>query len=246
MPAISSIILSNANSEPFFSGGGRTRPLMVRRMAQARAMRLSVDPRDGMVRLILPKRAALKPALAWVEGKRGWIETALAALPAPQPIAPGAQIPFEGGLLMVDWDARRSRVVRREGDRLMLGGPLELVASRCLRWLQKQAAERLAEDTRHYAARASVTIGRISIGDPRARWGSCSASGDIRYSWRLILAPGAVREATVAHEVAHRLHMNHGPAFHAAVAELIGRDPVAENRWLRTHGAALYWLGRDS
>jgi predicted metal-dependent hydrolase len=91
-----------------------------------------------------------------------------------------------------------------------------------------------------------VTVGRVSIGDPRARWGSCSASGDIRYSWRLILAPKEVREATVAHEVAHRLHMDHSPAFHAAVVKLLGRDPAPENRWLRAHGAALYWLGRDS
>jgi predicted metal-dependent hydrolase len=55
-----------------------------------------------------------------------------------------------------------------------------------------------------------------------------------------------VREATVAHEVAHRLHMDHGPRFHAAVAALLGRDPAAEIAWLRTHGAALYWLGRVS
>jgi predicted metal-dependent hydrolase len=246
MPATSSTILSNANSEPLFSGGGRTRSLTVRRMAQARAMRLSVDPRDGMVRLILPKRAALKTALAWVEGKRGWIETALAALPAPQPIAPGQHIAFEGGSLLVDWEASRSRVVRRAGERLVLGGPIESVSPRCLRWLRSQAAERLVEDTRYFAARAGVTVGRVSIGDPRARWGSCSASGDIRYSWRLILAPKEVREATVAHEVAHRLHMDHSPAFYAAVVKLLGRDPGPENRWLRAHGAALYWLGRDS
>ena len=86
----------------------------------------------------------------------------------------------------------------------------------------------------------------MSIGDPRARWGSCSANGDIRYSWRLILAPPDVLEATVAHEVAHRLHMDHSPAFHAAVRRLLGRDPSAERAWLRAHGRELYWLGRDA
>ena len=96
------------------------------------------------------------------------------------------------------------------------------------------------------AARAGVTVARVAVADQRARWGSCSASGDIRYSWRLVLAPPPVREATVAHEVAHRLHMDHSADFHAAVARLLGRDPAPERAWLREHGARLYWLGRDS
>lgn len=233
-------------AEVSFTGGGRTRALSIRRMAQARRMRLSVDPRNGEVRLVLPKRAALKHALEWVEGQRGWIEQALAALPSTLPILPGAEIPFEGGALTVDWDAARSRSARREGDRLLLGGPIESVGSRVLRWLQREAAVALEAETRAFAARAGVTVRRVGIGDPRARWGSCSASGDIRYSWRLILAPPAVREATVAHEVAHRIHMHHGPEFHAAVKALLGRDPAPERRWLRVNGSALYWLGRDS
>jgi predicted metal-dependent hydrolase len=215
-------------------------------MAQARRMRLSVDPRNGDVRLILPKRAALKQALAWVEGQRDWIETALAALPSTHPIVPGEQIPFEGAVLTVDWDAARSRTVRREGDRLVLGGARESVEPRILRWLRREAQATLEAETRDFGERAGVTIGRVTVADPRARWGSCSASGDIRYSWRLILAPPAVREATVAHEVAHRLHMHHGPEFHAAVKNLLGRDPAPERAWLRANGSSLYWLGRGS
>jgi predicted metal-dependent hydrolase len=89
-----------------------------------------------------------------------------------------------------------------------------------------------------------VTIARVRVGDPRTRWGSCSSSGDIAYSWRLILMPPAVREATVAHEVAHRLHMNHGPDFHAAVAHLLGREPKAERAWLRANAARIHGVGR--
>ena len=87
MPASLNIILSTASSEPVFSGGGRTRALTVRRSAQARRMRLAVDPRDGAVRLTLPKRMALKQAIAWAESQRSWIEAALAALPAPQAVS---------------------------------------------------------------------------------------------------------------------------------------------------------------
>ncbi len=244
MSAISRIMSSNATSDPVFSGGGRVRALDVRRSATARRMRLAVDPRDGAVRLTLPRRATLRIALAWAEGHRAWVERALAALPAPLPFAHGAAVPVEGVPLTIDWAPGHGRTVRIEGGRLLVGGPAEMLPRRLERWLRALAAERLGEETRGYATRAGVTVGRVSLGDPRARWGSCSGTGDIRYSWRLILAPPDVRRATVAHEVAHRLHMHHGPAFHAAVAAIYGREPVAERAWLKRHGAGLHWVGR--
>ena len=221
-------------------------PLIVRRMAQARAMRLRVDPRDGAVRLTLPARAAIGPALAWVEHQRDWVEAQRAAIPPRIAIGPGAAVPYEDGALIVDWDAAGPRSPRIAGDRLRLGGPEELIAPRVLRWLARTAATVLAAETQACAARAGVTIGRIGIGDARSRWGSCSSGGDIRYSWRLILAPPAVRQATVAHEVAHRLHMDHSPAFHAAVARLYGRDPGPERDWLRRNGSRIQGYGRSS
>lgn len=228
-----------------FEAGGRSRPLLIRRMAQARRMRLSVDPRDGGVRLVMPARGSLKAALKWVESKRGWIETALDALPEPRPIADGLTIMVAGERLTIAL-SDRGRIIRRADDRLIVPQPAELMAARVMRWLRRQALDRLAAETARFAALAGVTIGRVSIGDPRARWGSCSANGDIRYSWRLILAPPEVLEATVAHEVAHRLHMDHSREFHAAVERLLGREPSAERAWLRQHGRELYWLGREA
>ena len=207
-------------------------------------MRLAVDPRDGAVKLTLPRRAALGPALKWAESQRVWVEQALAKLPAHEVLGPGSVIPFEGRDLAIEWRAGGSRTVKREHDRLVVGGPEEMVQARVLRWLRAEAARRLDAETRAVAAQAGVTVGRVRVGDPRSRWGSCSSSGDIAYSWRLILMPPAVREATVAHEVAHRLHMHHGPEFHAEVERLLGRAPKAERAWLKAHGAAMHRIGR--
>jgi len=207
-------------------------------------MRLAVDPRDGAVKLTLPRRAALGPALKWAESQRAWVERALAKLPAEEALGPGSVIPFEGGELTVEWRSGGSRTVKREGDRLVVGGPEEMVKARLLRWLRAEAARTLEAETRSVAARAGVTVGRVRVGDPRSRWGSCSSSGDIAYSWRLILMPPAVREATVVHEVAHRLHMHHGPEFHEEVERLLGRAPKAERAWLKVHGAAMHRVGR--
>ena len=205
-------------------------------------MRLAVDPRDGTVRLTLPRRAGLRQAVAWAESQRGWIEAALAALPAEQPFGLGARFPFDGRMLTLEW-VGGARGVRIEEDRMCVGGPPENVVARALRWMRAEAGRRLEAETRVYAAKAGVAVGRVRIGDPRTRWGSCSAKGDIAYSWRLILMPPAVREATVAHEVAHRLHMHHGPEFHAAVKQLLGRDPTAERAWLKANGAGLWSVG---
>jgi predicted metal-dependent hydrolase len=217
---------------------------MIRRSATARRMRLAVDPRDGRISLTLPARAALRPALQWVESQRAWIEAALAKTTPAQPLADGASLIVHGERLTVRWGGR-SRSVRREGGELLVGGPAEMLAARLLRWLRAEALRVLEEQTRRFAGLAGVTVGRVRIGDPRSRWGSCSSGGDIAYSWRLILAPPEVLEATVAHEVAHRLHMHHGPEFHAAVHNLLGREPRAERNWLRMHGAALHAIGRS-
>lgn len=207
-------------------------------------MRLAVDPRDGAVKLTLPRRAALGPALKWAESQRAWVEQALAKLPALETLRTGSVIPFEGKDLRIEWRAGGSRTVRRDGDQLIVGGPEEMLGPRVLRWLRAEAARTLDAETRAVALRAGVTVGRVRIGDPRSRWGSCSSSGDIAYSWRLILMPPAVREATVVHEVAHRLHMHHGPEFHDAVERLLSRSPKAERAWLKAHGAAMHRVGR--
>jgi hypothetical protein len=209
-------------------------------------MRLRVDARTGAVVLTLPPRASERKALQWAAGHRAWIEAALAARPAAAPIEPGAEIPLHGEPHRIDWSPSASRVVKVESGRMIVGGPLETLEPRLLRWLKQHARTVLDRETREFAAKAGVTVARTGIGDPLSRWGSCSSSGAIRYSWRLILVPEWVRRATVAHEVAHRVHMNHGPQFHALLEQLLGWDPKPARQWLRRHGASVHRLGRPS
>jgi predicted metal-dependent hydrolase len=216
------------------------------RHPRARRAKLSVDPATGRVRLTLPPRAALRPALAWAESQRGWIAAQCARLPEGRPFAPGTGLMVAGVDLTLVWRADAPRTPRVEGTSLLCGGDREGFEARIGRWLRRQALALLSAETAEFAAKAGVPVSRVAIGDPKARWGSCSSGGVIRYSWRLILAPDHVRRATVAHEVAHRLHMDHSPAFHAAVARIYGADPSPSRAWLRANGAALHWFGRDS
>lgn len=214
------------------------------RHPRARRLKLSVDPSSGRVRLTLPRRAALAPALAWAEEQQGWIAAQQARLPQARPFVPGAVLPVDGEELTLVWMEGSPRSVRRDGAMLVSGGPLDGFERRIAAWLKRQALALLSVETAEFSRKAGVTVSRVSIGDPRGRWGSCASTGVIRYSWRLILAPTQVRRATVAHEVAHRLHMDHSPAFHAAVARLFGADPTPHRQWLRRNGAQLHWYGR--
>ena len=237
--AIWNIISSNDPSE--VDVGGATVTLRV--SPRARHMRLHVDPKTRKVLLTVPKRVSRRRALAWAAGHRDWIARALAAVPERAPLGPGSMVPLYGEPHRIDWDPTRSRRIERGEGRLVAGGPAEGLEGRLLRWLKAHARDLLDRETREYAAAAGVMASRVGIGDPVSRWGSCSASGAIRYSWRLILAPDFVRRATVAHEVAHLVHLTHGPEFHALVERLFGADPKPARAWLRREGAALHRIG---
>ncbi len=216
------------------------------RHPRARVARLSVDPATGRVRLTVPARMAVKKAVAWAEQQQAWIAAQRARLPQGRPFVPGAVIPVADDAVTLHWDEGALRSPVRNGDLLLCGGPRAGFEARIERWLKREALRILVEDTAYYADRAGVTVAQVAVGDPRARWGSCSSSGAIRYSWRLLLAPAFVRRSTAAHEVAHRVHMHHGPDFHALVARLFEGDADEARRWLRREGAGLHWFGRDS
>ena len=232
------------SSELFFrldagqSAGGAG--LTLKPIARARAMRLRVDPRNGAVVLTYPARMSKRRVLDWAGEHRGWVEAQLAGIPKQVPVEPGTCVPLHGEPHRIDWGLDHPRVPAYESGRIIVGGPRDTLEPRLLRWLKQHAARVLARETQDYAAKAGVTVTRVAVGDPLSRWGSCSSSGAIRYSWRLILAPDWVRRATVAHEVAHRVHMNHGPDFHALVETLLGTDPKPARLWLRHEGAGLH------
>jgi len=233
-------------SDLMFSGGGRDRPLVIIRRRGAKGMRLSIDPRDATVRLSLPLRAPLRPALTWAADKRSWIEAQLAKMPEARPIKAGMTLLVAGEDVAIDWSAGHSRLPMLSTGTLRVGGPIEQMPARVLRFLKRHALETLIRDTRALADAHGIVVRNIGIGDPKSRWGSCASSGDIRYSWRLILTPSYVRVATVAHEVAHRIHMNHSLDFHGLAAKLYGADPGPAHRWLRDNGTALHWIGRGA
>lgn len=209
-------------------------------------MTLRLERQKQAVALTLPSNVSLAKGLAWAKTKASWIAEQLDQRPPGRAIVPGMTISVGGEDLVLDWSQSHRRSVQKVGNRLCVGGPIDLLDGRVMRWLRSEAKTILTLETQEFAARAGVTVAQVGVGDPVSRWGSCATNGTIRYSWRLILAPYDVMVATVAHEVAHRVHMNHGREFHALVATMLGKDPSPARRWLRQNGAMLHGFGAAS
>lgn len=211
--------------------------ITLRKSARARRFSLRVSRLDGRVTLSMPLRAREADALAFVRDQEGWIRKTLATMPRVDAVGFGASLPFEGRMLTLTPAA--GRVVKLEGDSLMIPGDPAQVATRVAAFLKTRARDRLAAASDHYAKVLGRPYSSLTLRDTRSRWGSCTADGGLMYSWRLIMAPPPVLDYVVAHEVAHLDQMNHSPDFWAVVTRLYPGYQTPR-RWLKTQGQALH------
>ena len=107
-----------------------------------------------------------------------------------------------------------------------------------LRALQKRGRQVFPARCAQLAPLLGVDYGRVCVRRQRSKWGSCSAKGNLNFNCLLLLAPESVLDYVVAHELCHRLEMNHSKRFWALVARLCP-DYAEARRWLRENGGAL-------
>lgn len=210
--------------------------ITLRRSARTRRFSLRISRIDGRVTLTLPPRAREADAMDFARVQEGWIRGALQAMPQGALVGMGTQVPVEGRLLTVTPGV--GRIVRVDAETLVVPGDAARAGVRVGAFLKALARTRLAAASDRYAALVSRPFSRLSLRDPRSRWGSCTADGALMYSWRLAMAPPDVLDYVAAHEVAHLVEMNHSPAFWAVVARL-RPDWKLQRDWLRGQGGAL-------
>jgi predicted metal-dependent hydrolase len=220
---------------------GRVLPITIRRMRTARRLTLRLGPQGREVRVTLPQWVPTAEAVDFARERADWLARQLADLPEERLPELGAALPYRGGELAILHELRLPRTPQISDDgAIRLGGPAETVTPRLHRWLLREAQRLIAGDLAFYCARADRPAPRLALANARKRWGSCAANGSIRINWRLVMAPDFVRRSVVAHEVAHLVHFDHSPRFHALLAEIYEGDMAAANRWLKEHGRSLY------
>jgi predicted metal-dependent hydrolase len=221
--------------------------IRIRRHRQARRYTLRIDAATREVVLTMPPRGSVKEAKEFAQKHGGWIAARLKRLPAAAPFAHDSEVPLRGishrivhrrgerGTVWTDGDAQGRKL-------LCVAGEAAHVNRRVGDFLKREAQCDLEAASRRYAAKVGARLARICVRDQSSRWGSCSNTGVLSFSWRLILAPPFVLDYLAAHEVSHLIELNHSPRFWRLVERLcphVGRAKV----WLDVHGTDLHRYG---
>jgi predicted metal-dependent hydrolase len=213
----------------------------VRRSTRARRARIVVHPWDG-VEVVVPTRAPANTAELLVRNHSAWLLARLAERPAPPAaLVDGIPILWRGEQRWLQVRVGRGRA-RLTEDELSVAVPDPsdpgLVRAAVERVARAEARRLLSAEVAAAASALGVRPTAISIRDPRTRWGSCTSTGRLSFSWRLVLAPPEVLRYVAVHEVCHMLEPNHQPPFWALVERMLP-GWRAQRLWLRRHGPEL-------
>lgn len=209
----------------------------VRRSPRARRVRLVAKAGTG-VELVLPARGGERVGRDLVASNRDWIARQRERLGTRRLGLEQPYVVWRHGVALPLHlrQAGRGRVLATD-DAVTVSAPdLEDAARMVERWYREQTrrvAQALIDDLPEPHPTG------LRIADGSSRWGSCSRSGTVSLSWRLMLAPFAVLDYVVVHELCHLRHLDHSARFWAAV-EALRPDWQVQHQWLREHGAELH------
>jgi predicted metal-dependent hydrolase len=240
------LILPKAVPEPeqlTIAHAGDTLPVTFLRSARARRASLRVDSARRRIVLTAPLRMARGTAVDFAQAHASWIATRLKRLPDVKPFADGVEVPLFGQVHRIRHRTDRRGTVWREGFEIHVAGRSEHLPRRLRDWLTAELKARLVPLVHAKALRVERPVKRITVRDSRSRWGSCGPDATLSFSWRLVFAPPEVLDYLVAHEVAHLVHLNHGPRFWALARTLCDGPIEGPQTWLKKNGEILLQYG---
>lgn len=210
--------------------------------AKRRTIALIVE-RDGSLTVRAPKRATLQDIHCFIQEKEKWIERSRERLKAivtvpKKEFADGETFLFLG-------KEYELRLVPNQRQTLHFDSGFTLKASARPRgeavftkWYKTQALTVFTERVSHYATLHKFEPKQVKVNSARTRWGSCTSTGTINFTWRLVMAPVEVIDYVVLHELAHLKIKNHSPRFWKLVESLCP-EFKRHRKWLREHGEKL-------
>ncbi|MEE9375090.1 MAG: SprT family zinc-dependent metalloprotease [Rhizobiaceae bacterium] len=179
----------------------------------------------------------------FLEKNRNWAAARLKRLPKVTRIEDGAIIPLRGVPHRIMHSGLGRGIVsigmEEDGPVIRVFGDPKFTPRKVAEFLKRQAKQDLSKAVAHYSKQLGVKATSITMRDTTSRWGSCSSSGALNFSWRIVLAPPEVLNYLAAHEVAHLREMNHSDRFWSLV-ENVCPDMNAQKSWLKVHGNKLH------
>ncbi|MBM2832493.1 MAG: hypothetical protein HW414_1545 [Dehalococcoidia bacterium] len=232
--------------------GGQTISYTIKRSPRARYVRLEVKPETGLI-VVIPRHYKSDGISDLLSRKQRWILKTLTRcrrvrrVASDKPLSAGGTVSYLGRELevvpMPSGSENGSGSVSVEGDRLLVCLPsgADGLAAALEGWYRAEAGRMMGEKVSRLGAGLGVAWRRLGIRGQRTRWGSCSRAGGLSFNWKLIMAPEAVVDYVVVHELAHLKEMNHSKMFW----QLVERHCPGwreHNRWLKDHAFHLAGL----
>lgn len=221
--------------------GGRRVAYSIRVSPGASRKRIRVTPNG--VEVVMPRDADkciactfLLQNEAWVLEQLDFIERSCGAVRRRS--QPGTVLlrGLETGVQIVqEATTRRYGLVREESNTLIVRVPngKKETAGRALElWFRRQARADLQAALERRAPEMKLRFGRVYVMNQRTRWGGCSARENLSFSWRLVMAPRAVLDYLVVHELVHLVEPKHSVRFWLTVKSFCP-DFERHKRWLR-------------
>ena len=227
----------------FVLSNGEKIPVIIqtRRGTRNITLRPKVRP-TREIHMSRPWLASNSAALRFLESKRKWVENIYAKCPQKCALCSGDEIIVFDLRVMLLHEAgcRANQFIQNNNGTctLIVGGGADMFQRRVRDFIKAEFLKRVKEIIR--TTPRDFWPARIAVRDTTSRWGSCSTTGTMSFSWRLAFAPVAVMRYVVMHELAHTKHMDHSADFWATVRELYGFGVERAKRWLTQNGGNLH------
>lgn len=222
----------------FTLSSGEEIPVVIttRRGLRNITLRPKLNPRRE-IHISKPWLVSENAAIKFLVSKQKWIECIFQKCPDKVVLKSGDKIEFLGRVVeLMHVPTMRSN--KLDGDKMLVGGAPEMFERRVRDVIKAEFLVELKNIIR--TTPRDLWPQRIALRDTTSRWGSCSSSGTMSFSWRLAFAPYEVMRYVVMHELAHKKQMNHSPEFWAVVRELYGPGVERAKRWLKQNGGTLH------
>lgn len=198
-----------------------------------KAKRIILKVKKDYGELVIPKRVSIKSAINFAKLKQDWLSEKLASQHTVS-FKEGAKIRIFEREYKIIYSDQISKGVSIEGDKLIYGSKKfsELRIKRFLARLLKERIITIADDM---ILKLRVNYQTITIREMSTRLGSCSSTGRISFSLKLIFMTEFVLKYVVAHEISHLVEMNHSKNFWLLVGKLFPDWKIAK-KWLKENG----------
>jgi predicted metal-dependent hydrolase len=201
-----------------------------------------VIQKDGKVQVRAPRNASNQQIKKFVFSKEEWIQTQQQKIQKrfvpSHKYEQGELFQYLGRKYSLEF-SNKSKTLLTLGDTFVLN-KVNIVEAEMVftKWYREKSREVFTDRANFLAVQHSYQFNKIRISSARTRWASCSPSGTLSFTWRLVMAPLEIIDYVIIHELVHLKIKNHSSSFWVKVHEL-EPDYKRKRKWLRDHGHLL-------